>query len=199
VVPLPYSYVSLMPHYDADTLYYHYCHYSQEVQLLNRLVARSRLTELSLPQLITQDLNLPVTLEKQIKNAAGSVYNHSLFFEGMYSTEARLPDNVLTGQLAGTYGSLEQFQQLFEEAADSIFGSGWVWLIAEGGGLHIATTRDNEVVNLSAVTPILVADLWEHAYFTMYQFDRKAYLDTWFRLVNWDRADQRLQAAGEPA
>lgn len=195
IYPLPYSYVSLMPHLDADTLYYHYNHYAAEVRELNRLVAESNLTGLSLQELLFKDLKLPPVRAAQIKNAAGSVHNHWFYFDGIYSATSRLPDNRLTREIADTYGSMAQFKQLITQAADSIYGSGWVWLFAECGRLHIAITQNCGVVNLNTVAPIFAIDLWEHAYFTMHQFDRAAYLSDWFDMVNWERAEQLFQNA----
>ena len=82
------------------------------------------------------------------------------------------------------------------EAAESIIGAGWVWLVAEDGkGVHIAITENNDVVDLSSVTPLLVLDMWEHAYITLDHFDKAAYVDTWFSLINWTKAEQRYIAA----
>ena len=193
VYPLPYSYVSLMPHLDADTLYYHHSHYAAQVRELNRLVVENHLTGLTLSELLFQDLKLPPVRGAQIKNAAGDVHNHWFYFDGIYSPTSRLPDNRLTREITDTYGSMAQFRQLLTQAAESVTGSGWVWLIAEGGGLHIAVTRDNRVVGLGSVSPIFVIDLWEHAYYTMHQFDKAAYINDWFSMINWERADRLFQ------
>ena len=91
---------------------------------------------------------------------------------------------------------MQAFQQLRVEAAESIIGSGWVWLVAEGDkGIHIATTDDNEVVALKFVTPLLVLDMWEHAYITQTHFDKAAYVNTWFSLIDWNKAEQRYITA----
>lgn len=195
VHPLPYSYVSLMPHLDADTLYYHHGHYAYQVGELNRLAAENHLTGLTLRELLQSDLNLPPVREKQIKNTAGDVHNHWFYFDGIYSSTSRLPDNRLTREIAETYGSMAQFRQLLTQAAESITGSGWVWLMTEGGALHIAVTRDNSVVSLDAVAPIFVIDLWEHAYYPTRHFDRGAYINDWFHMINWERADRLFQEA----
>lgn len=195
IYPLPYSYVSLMPHMDADTLYYHHEHYAQAVRELNRLVSENHLTGATLGELLTEPLTLPVVKGNQIKNLAGVVFNHQLYFDGIYRPVSRVPDNKLTRALAETYGSLGRFQSLLVQAAESLTGSGWLWLIAEGGSLHICTTRNNAVASLGSVSPIFAIDLWEHAYFTMHRFDRAGYLADWLEVVNWERADQLFQAA----
>lgn len=194
---LPYSYVAMMPHCDANTLYYHHDGYnSDSVYELNRLVVRHRLTDRSLKQLVTEDFNLPAAQLEQLKSAAGSVYNHQMFFEGMNCKAGQPPVNQLTEEIISRYGSMAQFQQRLTEAAQGIIGSGWVWLIAEGGhGIHIATTENNQVVALDSVTPVLILDMWEHAYFPIQHFDKGAYVDAWFSLINWNVAEEKYLSA----
>ena len=195
--PLPYSYIALMPHCDADTLYYHHDgYYDSAVSELNNLAVRHRLTGLTLTQLITGGFDLPKVQLDRLKNAAGAVYNHQLYFDGISCKAGPPPFNHLTETIVTTYGSMQAFQQLLVEAAESIIGSGWVWLVAEGDkGIHIATTDDNEVVALGFVSPLLVLDMWEHAYITQEHFDKAAYVNTWFSLIDWGKAEQRYIAA----
>lgn len=192
VYPLPYPYVSLMPCNDADTLYAHHQYYVRAVRQLNRLVVRYGLMDNSLEELIGQELNLPPTPAREIQDLAGLVYNHRLYFDGMSAEAAPPPENALTEEIAATYGSMDQFKDILKASADSVFGSGWVWLILEGGGLHLATTVNNETVSLNAVTPIFVLDVWEHAYFPIHRFQKSVYLDDWFSRVNWERAERNF-------
>lgn len=197
VPALPYSYVALMPHCDANTLFYHHdTFFAEAVYELNHLVVRHRLTDRSLSQLLTEDINLPAAQLDRLKNAAGAVYAHQLYFDGIACKAGQPPFNRLTEAISASYGSMAQFRRLLTEASESIIGSGWVWLVAEGNkGLHIATTRNNEIVALNAVTPILIADLWEHAYLTVEHFNKPAYIDTWFSLIDWSNAEERYLAA----
>lgn len=195
--PLHYSYVALMPYCDANTLYYHHDDYfSSAVYELNNLVVRHRLTHMTLTQLLSDDINLPASQLARLRSAAGAVYNHQLYFEGLSCRAGQPPFNRLTEEIATTYGSMGEFRRLFTEAAESIIGSGWVWLVAEGNqGIHLATTRDNEVVALSSVTPLLILDMWEHSYLTMDHFNKATYVDDWFSLVNWTVANERYIAS----
>jgi Fe-Mn family superoxide dismutase len=96
------------------------------------------------------------------------------------------------GDLVAVYGSIPRFVRLLQEAADSLPGSGWVWLAAETGqGPHIALTQNNDTVALSSVRPLFVIDLWEHAYFLDYQFDKTAYVEAWCRFLDWEKANAR--------
>ena len=195
--PLPYGYTAMMPHCDANTLYYHHDgYYDSAVYELNHLVLQHRLTGLNLRQLVTEKIDLPPNPLNRLKNAAGSVYNHQLYFNGMSCKAGQPPFNHLTEAVATTYGSMPAFLQLLTEAAESIIGSGWVWLVADGNkGIHIATTENNEVVALDSVTPVLILDMWEHAYLSLDHFDKAAYVRTWFSLIDWGRAEQRYIAA----
>jgi len=192
VTQLPYGYTGLIPHCDANTLYYHHGQlYSNAVGELNDLAVHHRLTDRTLNQLLTEDINIPTTQRNRIKNAAGSAHNHRMYFEGINAQSGTPPVNRLTEEIIATYGSMEKFERLMTEAAQSIIGSGWVWLVAEGDhGIHIATTSNNEVVPLASVTPVLILDMWEHAYFCSQHFNKAAYVADWFSLINWVTADQ---------
>lgn len=194
---LPFGLSSLSPYCDPDTLYLHHGqYYTQKIRDLNQMVSTHRLTNLSLEELVSQDINLPAAQLAKLKNAAGAVYNHELFFDGYQSVMKNPPLNRLTGILTGIYGSMDAFKRLLLEAAESLDGAGWVWLVAErSGGPHIVITDNNEVVNLQAVQPLFVADLWEHAYFLDDQFNKEKYLDCWFSFLDWDKAETRFEQA----
>lgn len=195
--PLPFGYVSLMPHCDANTLYYHHDDFlAKEIHTLNNLVVHHRLSDRSLTQLVTEDFNLPAAQLRRLKSAAGAVFNHQLYFGGMACRAGQPPFNRLTEAITATYGSMAQFQRLLTGAAESIIGSGWVWLVAEGNkGIHIATTENNDVVALGSVSPVLVLDMWEHAYQAQYHFDMAGYVNTWFSFIDWPVAEARYLAA----
>lgn len=193
--PLPYGLSSLSPYCDPDTLYLHHSqYYTQMVRELNSLVSQHRLTNLSLEELLTQDINLPARLLARLRNAAGAVYNHELYFDSFQPVMKNPPLNRLTGILTGIYGSMDAFKRLLTEAAESLPGSGWVWMVAErSGGPHIVVTDNNEAVDLMSVQPLFVADLWEHAYFLDDQFQKQKYMDTWFSFLDWDKAEKRFE------
>ena len=188
---------SLSPYCDPDTLYLHHGqYYAQKVRELNHLVSKHRFTNLSLEELLTQDINMPAVQLARLKGAAGAVYNHQLYFDSISCKAGQPPVNRLTEEIAASYGSMDRFRRLMTEAAESIIGSGWVWLVAEGNkGIHITTTPNNEVAPLASVTPVLIADLWEHAYLSMDHFNKPSYMEDWFSLINWSRAEERYLSA----
>lgn len=194
---LPFDFTALMPRWDANTLYFHHgIYYKQAIRTLNALVEKHRLTHLNLADLISADLNLPVTQERQVKSAAGAAFNHHLFFDGLTDAVTIPPHSRLTMQIQAVYGSMRQFQTLMTEAAQSLDASGWVWLASSGNGnLHIIITKNNEVINLETDYPILVVDLWEHAYLPMEHFNIQKYIATWFTMIDWRKADRRYLEA----
>lgn len=195
--PLPYSYVSLIPCCDADTLYAHHQYYYGGVNELNHSAVRLNVMDKTIEELIGAELNLPPGEEARLRDRAGMVYNHQLYFQGVLGEQTKIPDNALTEELVATYGSMDSFRRLLVEAGESLIGSGWLWLILEGGGLHLALTENNRTVSLGAVTPIIVIDLWEHSYFPIHSFDRAEYINDWFQRINWPLAEQKyLQGKG---
>ncbi len=196
-ISLTYGLSALTPYCDPDTLYLHHGqYYTRMVRELNQLVNRHRLTGLTLTDLLSQDLSLSTVQEARVKNAAGAVYNHELYFNSVQDTAAPPPLNRLVGVLMSVYGSMQTFRRLLLEAAESLPGAGWVWLAAErGGSPHIVVTENNDVVNLETDQPIFILDMWEHAYFLDNQFNKEKYLDSWFSLLDWNKAEARYEKA----
>ena len=195
--PLPYSYIALVPYCDADTLYLHHAqYYAKKVCELNTLVRQHRLEHLTLEEILTRRINLPVVQEERLKSVAGAVYNHQLFFDGITDTPKEPPLNQIVGEVVAKYGTMDRFGKLIAQAAGSLLGAGWVFLTYEKtAGLAIVVTCNCETVALQSVTPLLAVDLWEHSYFLMNQFDREKYVDGWLSLIDWDKAEIRYQKA----
>lgn len=192
--PLPYDYSGLMPYCDPDTLYLHYQNlYCSYVDMLNFLLSSyPQLHTWTLQRLMSEPLNVPVTQERQIKHFAGAVHHHDLYFNGLADQAGRgMPEGKLNEAISDHYGSLEQFKKIFKQAAFHVLGSGWVWLNSTGdGNIHIAITEDNKSPKLQSVTPVLVADVWEHAYYLRYPTQMNDYLEAWFSVLNWKQAER---------
>lgn len=191
---LPYAYVSLLPYCDPDTLYVHHVKiYGTYVDMLNyQLTQYPEYQSWTLEELIYGKLQLPVTAVNQIKDSTGAVYAHTLFFNGLHQQMAAPAQGRLFAQMTADFGSIENFQKLFKQAAYYVPGSGWVWLVSENTGkLHIVTTRDNEIPQMDAFTGIFALDIWEHAYFLCYSVDVERYIDHWFQALNWEKAALR--------
>lgn len=192
--PLPYDYISLLPYCDPDTLYLHhknlYCHY---VDMLNYLLTSfPQYQNWTLEELIEDPLTIPTTQERLIKNFAGAVYNHEFYFNGLCSRRT-VPQGKLLKVLNERYGSIDNFQQLFSQAAHNVLGSGWVWLNSDqNGSVHIAITPDNKSPALRSITPVFAADVWEHSYYLRYPANRGDYITAWFATLNWEKAEQHF-------
>lgn len=193
--PLPYSYISLEPYIDADTMYIHHdVIYKEYITQLNRLLMHHpEYYDWSLKRLLTDKLYLPTVEQNAVRSSAGGIYKHELFFNSMINEPNNRPFGKLRTALEAAYGSVENFETLFAQAAVSRQGSGSVWLVSNGnGGVHIVVTRDQETPALLSVTPIFVVDVWEHSYFLKYQTQRDLYVYNWFSVLDWEKAEKRF-------
>lgn len=193
--PLPYAYNALEPFIDEKTMHLHHDRHLQTyVDNLNKALQNEpTLQTLPLEQLICNVYGLPSEVQTAIHNNAGGVYNHIFYFEGMHPGP-QAPSGGLLQQINRSFGSVEAFQKQMKEAALSVFGSGYAWLVSDRmGGLKIVTTANQDTPLCSNLCPILNLDVWEHAYYLKHYNLRADYIDDWFRVVNWDQANKRYQ------
>lgn len=196
VQPLPYEYDALMPVLDEETLKFHHDkHYKTYVDNLNNALADfPELQKLSLRELLTNLENLPTAAQTPIRNNGGGVYNHELYFDAMKSPVGQEPCGELAEAIKRDFGSYQQWKEKMKQAAVSQFGSGWAWLIADKEGkLSIVQTANQEVPDLQEYTPIFLVDVWEHAYYLQYQNRRADYVEGWFDLIHWRKAQRRYE------
>lgn len=195
---LPYGHDSLAPVIDEQTMTLHHTkHHQAYVDNLNKAVdGDPSLQGKSLEELLASISNAP----KAVRNNGGGHWNHSFFWESM-APGGKEASGELKDAITSKWGSLDQFKDAFNQAGVGQFGSGWVWLVATSGGLEIAATpnQDNPMMDVVDVrgTPILGNDVWEHAYYLTYQNRRADYLKAWWDVVDWDKAAERLQSAGQ--
>lgn len=198
--PLPYDYVSLMPQCDADTLYLHHSSICGRCRdILNYLLQPyPQYYEWNLEQLIRNQLNLPIPVRNNIKFYAGALYIHPLYFNGLTGHSQQETTSLkLKKKIADTYGSLEEFKDLFKQATFNVLGVGFVWLLAESNGdIHISITKNYDLPS-EALHPIFVIDMWEHAYYLRYPAQPATYVDNWFDILCWKTAEfNYLKAIG---
>lgn len=194
VRPLPYEYDALMPVLDVEILTYHHDrHYKTYVDNLNNILADyPELQQKSLKELLTGLNKLPPAVRVPIRNNGGGVYNHELYFDAMKSPVGQMPGGALMDALEQDFGSYLQWKEQMQQAAVSLFGSGWAWLVAdEDGALSTQQTANQDVPDLELYTPLFLVDVWEHAYYLQYQNRRAAYVEGWFDLINWKKAERR--------
>lgn len=194
VRPLPYEYDALLPALDAETLTFHHDkHYKTYVDNLNSVLADyPELQKMSLVELLSDLEALPEAARTPIRNNGGGVFNHELYFDAMKSPVGQEPCGMLAEALVRDFGSYIQWKEQMKQAAVSKFGSGWAWLVSDRtGNLKIIQTANQDVPDLKEYTPIFLIDVWEHAYYIQYQNRRSDYVEGWFGLINWRKADRK--------
>lgn len=197
---LPYAYDALEPHFDKQTMEIHHTkHHQTYVNNANTVLeAYPELAKYSVEELI-QDLDkVPADKRTFMRNNAGGHANHSFFWKNLKT------GTTLGGELKAAierdFGSVEKFQEEFEKAAATRFGSGWAWLVLKDGKLAVVSTANQdsplmgEAVAGASGFPIIGLDVWEHAYYLKYQNKRPDYIKAFWNVVNWDEAAARFAA-----
>jgi Fe-Mn family superoxide dismutase len=198
--PLPYPYEALAPTVSANTLHFHHDkHHATYVKTLNQLLGDAGGSPSSLEDVIRSSAQ---SGKNKLFNNAAQAWNHAYFWESM-SPDGEKPGGEFLAAVNATFGGVDALREAFVKTGAEHFGSGWVWLATDDDGatLKIFATHDaHDTVTDSGVTPLLVCDLWEHAYYLDYQNDRKRYLESWFDAVaNWRFATAQLAAAKSKA
>jgi Fe-Mn family superoxide dismutase len=193
--PLPYAEDALEPAYSARTIGFHYGkHHRAYVDNLNKLVAGTDLETKSLEEVIGTAAGDPGKVG--VFNNAAQVWNHTFFWNGMKPGGGGAPGGAVGAAIDAAFGSYEKFIEDFKAAAIGRFGSGWAWLVSEGGALKITSTPNAEMPVPLARTALLTVDVWEHAYYLDYQNRRPDWVQAYFdKLVNWEFVAGNLAAA----
>lgn len=180
--PLPFSETALSPYMSAETLNCHHGkHLATYIKNLNDLIIGTEYEAMPLYEIITKSINDPNA--KKIFNNAAQVFNHDFFFKCLKENGG----GTIPIEIASAFGGEDKFIADFKNAAASVFGSGWAWLVQDGGTFKIMTTpnADNPVAH--NINPLLTIDVWEHAYYLDYQNRRADFIDAFLKhLVNWD-------------
>lgn len=196
--PLPAHADEFEPLIDKRTMLLHHdAHARQYVDKLNSLLeAEPSLQRKTLCELIRPSARSALSCCAAIRRTAGGVYSHRLYFELLAPAGERnvLPVGELGAAIIRKYGNFSGFFSCMKNAAMSVFGSGNVFLLQSSGTLEITACPDQQTPLTQTCTPLLVLDVWEHAYYLLHQNRRGDYVDNWFRAVNWRRADERYRA-----
>ena len=194
---LPYAYDALAPVISEKTLHFHHDkHHATYVKTLNELLAKAGKDPATLEATIVESAKAQAP---KLYNNAAQAWNHAFFWMAM-SPRRQQPAGALADAIEKAFGGLPALREQFVKEGAAHFGSGWVWLTATAdGALKIMSTHDaHDTVTTPNDNPLLVCDLWEHAYYLDYQNDRKAYLEAWFdALPNWEFAAEQL-SGGSP-
>jgi len=195
--PLPYPTNALEPHIDAQTMEIHHGkHHNAYVTNLNAALEKApELANKSLEELLKNLNAVPDAIRTAVRNNGGGHYNHSKFWPSMGPNAGGAPTGKLADAINASFGDFEKFKEQFNAAGAARFGSGWVWLVNEGGKLAITSTpnQDNPIMD-GKPAPLLGNDVWEHAYYLKYQNRRPDYLKAWWNVVNWTEVAKRFTA-----
>jgi len=189
--PLPYAYDALSPELDARTLGFHHDkHFAAYVDNLNKLLEpHPAYQSWPLERLCQSWAELPEDIRQGVRNNAGGVYNHDLYFKTMAPKPASAPEGDLAAAVTRDFGDLAALRSALKSAALGQFGSGWAWLVRDcEGRLSIQKTANQDTP--FPLSPLLCCDVWEHAYYLQYQNRRADYFDAWWCLINWPQVSQ---------
>ena len=192
--PLPYAYDALEPYIDEKTMHLHHDRHLQTyIDNLNAALKNEpALKNMTLKQLLRNSGKFPKRIQTGVINNAGGVYNHRFFFNGLSPSSDPGSAPNLTKELVCRFGSMENFYELFKNAALSVFGSGYAWLVYGRCGLRIMTTPNQNSPVEQGFYPILALDVWEHAYYLNYFNKRSDYIDNWYKIINWSEAEKNF-------
>jgi len=202
---LPYPVSALEPHIDVRTMKIHHGkHHASYVKALN-LVMQSApvlLQDKTAEWLLKHLTELPDIIRTGVRHSAGGHVNHSMLWRIMTPGGAGSLSDSLANAINHTFGSVKNFQHEFDQAASAVFGSGWVWLVKlpdrpEKLQILITTGHDNPMSQ--GYVPLLVNDVWEHAYYLKHQHQRSNYFRNWWCVVNWEEVSRRFEHSMDPA
>ena len=192
---LSFSYDALNPYISEETLKFHYDkHFQTYTDNLNKaLENHPEFQSWSLEKLVCDYNKLPENIKNAVRNNAGGVYNHYLYFDLMTPSSTKKPMGRIEEAINKRFGSYDIFKQEMKSVALNTFGSGWAWLVKdEVGNLEIISTQNQDTPFTLNLYPILLVDVWEHAYYLQYQNRRAEYLDNWFNVIDWEKIEKNF-------
>jgi Fe-Mn family superoxide dismutase len=199
---LNYSYDALEPHFDARTMEIHHTkHHNAYITKVNGAIEGSELANLSIEALISDLASVPDSIRGAVRNNGGGHANHSFFWNILSPNGGGTPTGALAEAIEAELGGFDAFKSAFANAGATRFGSGWAWLILKADGtLAVSSTPNQDSPLMKGVaevegTPIIGLDVWEHAYYLKYQNLRPNYIEAFWNVVDWSKADAIYSAA----
>lgn len=193
---LNYAYDALEPHFDARTMEIHHSkHHNAYITKVNAALEGTDFENLSVEALISDLSKLPENIRGAVRNNGGGHANHSFFWETISPNAGGAPEGALASAIEAELGGFEAFKTAFANAGATRFGSGWAWLVLQADGSLVVTSTPNQDSPLmtaeaeAAGTPIIGLDVWEHAYYLKYQNMRPNYIDAFWNVVDWKKAN----------
>ena len=193
---LPYSYDSLEPVIDAETMKIHHTKHQKKYfdKMMEVLDEKPTLMKKSMVELMSDLEKIPAKDREKFKNNAGGYFNHSFFWNVM-TTENPVYSGSIKTLIDKEFGSLDKFKAEFVKTGMDHFGSGWIWLCINDGKLKLSSmpNQNNPYIE-GCGKPLIGCDVWEHAYYLKYQNDREKYLKNWVKLINWNFVNDTLES-----
>jgi Fe-Mn family superoxide dismutase len=193
--PLPYASDALEPHIDKQTMEIHHGkHHQAYINNLNAALEKHpALQSKDVEDLIADIGSVPEDIRTAVRNNGGGHANHTMFWQIMGPNAGGKPTGAIADAIASSFGSFDTFKEQFAKAAVGRFGSGWAWVIDQGGKLAIESTPNQDSPLMENKKPVFGVDVWEHAYYLKYQNRRPDYISAWWNVVNWNEINKRLR------
>ena len=189
---LPYGFDALEPHIDTATMQIHHGkHHQAYVNNLNAAIEKApELAGKSLDELVRGANSVPESVRTAVRNNGGGHWNHSMFWKWMAPNAGGEPEGEVGRAIKDSFGGFDKFKEQWSAAGAGRFGSGWVWLLNDGGKLSITSTpnQDNPLMDGKSA-PLLGLDVWEHAYYLRYQNKRPDYITAFWNVINWEEVE----------
>ncbi|HEV7402971.1 MAG TPA: superoxide dismutase [Chthoniobacteraceae bacterium] len=200
--PLPYPNNALVPNIDEKTMEIHHDkHHGTYVTNLNKaLESAPELADKSAEEIVANLSAVPEAVRTMVRNNGGGHVNHSFFWILLTPGGSNKPVGKLAEAINAAFGSFDEFKEKFAAAAAGRFGSGWAWLVSNGGKLEIGSTPNQDTPLMGKAVagiegkPVIALDVWEHAYYLNYQNRRPDYVKAFWNVVNWDVAEKNFGA-----
>ncbi len=194
---LPYDHAALEPTIDEQTMRIHHGkHHQAYVDNANKALEGTPWADKSAEEILASLDSVPEEIRAAVRNNVGGHANHSLFWQIMSPDGGGAPSGELATAIDETFGGLDDLKTAVNDAGVKRFGSGWTWLVSDGGSLSVMSTANQDSPVSEGKTPLLGIDVWEHAYYLKYQNRRPDYLSAWWDVVNWDEVAKRFGQAG---
>jgi superoxide dismutase, Fe-Mn family len=193
--PLPYASDALEPHIDKQTMEIHHGkHHQAYITNLNAALEKHPdLQTKSVEDLIHGISTVPEDIRTAVRNNGGGHANHTMFWQIMAPHAGGQPTGAIADAITSSFGGFDTFKEQLAKAGATRFGSGWAWVIDQGGKLVIESTANQDSPLMEGKKPVLGIDVWEHAYYLKYQNRRPDYISAWWHVVNWNEVNKRLR------
>lgn len=195
---LPYDYNALEPHIDELTMTIHHTkHHQAYIDKLNGAVKGTKFETMDVDEILKNINEVPENIRMAVRNHGGGHSNHSFFWQIMAPDSGGNPSDDVAEAIESAFGSFDKFKEEFTNAGVNRFGSGWAWLVLDGKKLAVMSTPNQDSPLMEGKVPILGVDVWEHAYYLLYNQRRADYLKAWWNVVNWDKIEETFKKASK--